>query len=174
MRTTSGVKVLVGALVVLGAFLVKQSFAAEAKFAYVDLATAFDSYQKTKDYDTKLQDMQQGKQKEIDVKVKEIKDAQDKLPLLAEKEKAKKQAEIDAKTKDLQDFQRKAETELREQRDNSLKEILKDIQDVVNDMSKKEKYMFVFNERVLLYGDPALDITKTVVDKLNSQVSKKK
>lgn len=161
------------AVFVLGGFLWQESARAE-KTAFVDLALLFDGYDKTKDFDTNLQDVQDKKQKDIDKKVEEIKGLQDKLPLLADKEKENKQDEIDKKTKDLQEFQRSAELDLRKERDEKLKEILKDIQDVVETVAKQKGYDFILNEKMILYGNKSLDITKDVLKIVNDNYKNKK
>lgn len=167
------IRVLVIMPLVLGSFLLSNVFAAE-KIAFVDLGMVFDGYLKTKDYDTRLEDSKNKGQKDIDTKVSEIKGLQDKLSLLSDKEKEKKQEEITKKTKDLQEFQRTTETTLLKERDERLKEILDDIQKVVTELAKKEGYTLIVNDRVLLYGDPSMDISKKVLDQLNDNYSKKK
>lgn len=161
------------AVFILNIFLLKELFAAEAKIAFVDLSVVFDEYTKTKDYDSQLEDSQDAKQKEIDKKVQAIKEMQDKLPLLAEKEKKNKQEEIDSKTRDLEGFRRDAENDLRKQRDERLKEVLEDIQKVVEDVAKQKGYDFILNERVLLYGNDSLDISKDILKMLNDNYKKK-
>lgn len=153
-------------------FFLSQEAFAEKKVAFVDLATVFDGYEKTKTFDVKLEESQKAKQKEIDAKVEAIKALQEKLSLLSDKEKAKKQEEINAKTKELQEFQRTSEMTLVKDRDERLKEILQDIQGVVEDFAKKEKYDLIFNERTLLYGDDSMDITPTVLKQLNDNYKK--
>ena len=165
------VRILVCAVFLLGAFLLQDTFAAE-KIAYVDLGLVFDGYGKTKDFDVKLESSQKTEQEKIDKKVEEIKELQDKIPLLSEEEKQDKQLEIDSLAKDLQEFQRSAEMDLRQQRDERLKEILQDIQDVIEEVAKEDKYTFILNERTLLYGDESLDISNEVLKRLNDKYQK--
>jgi len=174
MRINSKIfSILIIAILILSASPIKSVFA-EGKIAYVDLASVFDGYQKTKDYDIKLEGNQKEKQKEIDKKVEEIKGMQDKLDLLAEKEKKTKQEEIDKKTVELQEFQRNAEVSLREERNEKLKEVLQDIQDVVEGIAKEKGYDYILNDRVLLYGNESLNISNEVLTKLNENYKKKK
>lgn len=166
------VGILFVSLFIFGIFLLPEGLAAE-KIAFVDLGEVFDGYVKTKEYDVKLEGVQKSKQDEIDTKVTEIKKLQDNLALLSAKEKEKKQVDIDSKTKELQEFQRNAEMELMKDRDTKLKEILKDIQDVIEKFAKKEGYSLVVNDRVLLYGDPGMDISKEILKQLNDNYNKK-
>ncbi|NQU18676.1 OmpH family outer membrane protein [bacterium] len=165
-------RILVCVVFMLGVFLLQDVFAAE-KIVYVDLGLVFDGYEKTKDFDVKLEDTQKTEQERIDSKVDQIKELQDKLPLLSEEEKESKEGEIDGLTRDLQEFQRSAEMDLRSQRDEKLREILKDIQDTIKEVAKDKKYTFVLNERVLLYGDDNLNISDDILKKLNDSYTKK-
>jgi outer membrane protein len=153
--------------------LVKDVFAA-GKIAFVDLATVFDGYEKTKEYDVKLESTQKEKQTEIDKRVNAIKEMQNKLPLLSDQEKKGKETEISTKTKELQEFQSAAEIDLREERNERLKEVLQDIQNVVEEIAKANQYDFILNDRVLLYGNDALDISKEVLSKINEKYKSKK
>lgn len=164
--------ILILAAFVLSGALLQNAFAAD-NIAYVDLATVFDGYEKTKDYDVTLEQAQKEKQEEIDSKVESIKEMQDKLDLLNEEEKQSKQEEIYELTRDLQEFQRTAETDLTEQRNERLKEVLQDIQDVVEEIAKQKNYDYILNDRVLLYGKETLDISQDVLKQLNDNYKKK-
>jgi outer membrane protein len=163
---------LVGVIFVASIFLF-QGICFAQKIAFVDLAVVFDGYEKTKDYDVKLDGARKTEQEKIDKKVEEIKTLQDKLPLLSEGEKTAKQGEIDKLARDLQDYQRTAETTLIKDRNDKLEEVLKDIQGVVDELAKQEGYDIIVNNRALLYGNNSLDITTTVVKKLNEKYKKK-
>ncbi|MDD5618598.1 MAG: OmpH family outer membrane protein [Candidatus Omnitrophica bacterium] len=142
------------------------------KISYVDLAVVFDGYEKTKDYDVKLEGIRKTEQDKIDKKVEQIKALQDKMSLLSDAEKNKKQEEIDKLARELQEYQRSAETTLVKDRNEKLQEVLKDIQAVVEEMAKKDGYDLVINERTLLYANDKLNITDTVLKKLNDKYKK--
>ena len=137
------------------------------KIAYVDLSRLFDAYQKTIDYDKKLEAEQNTKEQERNKKTSEIKDLQSKLNLLNANEKDKQQKLIDAKTKELQDLDTQLQMSFRKDRDEKIKEILKDIESAVRDFAKSNNYTFILNDRVLIYGDQTKDITDKVLGILN-------
>jgi outer membrane protein len=143
------------------------------KLAYVDLSRAFSEYGKTKDYDKALGDKEDSYTAERDKKVNEIKQMQDKMNLLNDKEKEAKKADMESKMKTFQDFDRQKQTDLRKEQDEKMKEILQDIQDAVKEYSTKEGFTFVFNDRVLVYQDKSLDITDQVLEILNKKYPKK-
>lgn len=165
------VLVLVAAVFVLGLSAISAR-AAEIKLGYVDLSKLFDGYQKTKDYDKLLSDKEKAYETERDKKVADVKQLQDKLSLLSEKEKANKQAEFDNKVKALQDYDQQKQTDLRKERDEKIKEILQDIDKAIRAYAEKEGYTLVFNDRVLVYQQKQLDITDKIVDILGKGGSK--
>lgn len=161
---------VLGAGFFVSAILTGASFAAD-KFGTVDLAKTFSEYKKTKDYDKALGDREQVYTAERDKKVNELKQLQDKLNLLSEKEKESKKTDLDTKVKDFQEFDRQKQTDLRKEQDEKMKELLKDIEDAVKQYSEKEGFTMVFNDRILVYQNKALDITDKVIEILNKDSS---
>lgn len=152
-------------------FLTSGAFAAE-KFAYVDLSRLFSEYGKTKEFDKVLNDKQNSYRSEIDKKTNEVKQYQDKLNLLSDKEKENKKGEFESKVKSLQDFERQKLTDLRKEQDERMKEIFKDIEDAVKEYAQKEGYTLVFNDRVFVYQSKNMDITDKVIVILNKNYKK--
>jgi outer membrane protein len=138
------------------------------KLGYVDLGRLFDEYNKTKAYDKVLEDKQKVYETERDKKVNDLKALQSKIDILSEKEKEAKKPEFDTKVKALQEYQRVQETELRKDRDDKMKEILKDIEKAVGEYAKKENFTMIFNDRVLVYQDQSMDITEPALKILQS------
>jgi outer membrane protein len=149
------------------------SYAAE-KLGYVDLSRLFDEYGKTKDYDKVLEEKQKLYESERDAKVKEIKGLQDKYNLLSEKEKEKQRDSLEKKVQSYQQSDQQKQTDLRKERDEKIKEILKDIEEAIRQYAEKENYTFVFNDRVLVYQDKSLDITDKISDILAKSYTAKK
>ena len=143
------------------------------KIAFLDLSKLFDNYQKTKEYDTTLESSHATFKKEHDTKVEKIKDAQSKLDLMKEDEKAKLQKDIDQMIADLNEFDRSKTTDLRKQRDEKVREILLEIEKIVSDFAKTNKYDLILNDRVLIYGNETMDVTEQVLKILNDSYNKK-
>lgn len=148
--------------------------AAEAKIGYVDLARVFDEYNMTKDLDKQLEAKGAGKQGDRDRMVSEIKKLRDEAELLSAKAKEDKQAVIDEKLKTLQDFDRTTRDALRKERDAMVRDILKQIETVIQDFGKAQGYGYIFNDRVLVYKSEGNDLTAQVIKVLNDNYSKKK
>jgi outer membrane protein len=156
----------------LGLLLSGSAVLAAEKLAYVDLSKSFSEYQKTKDYDAVLGDKENAYSGERDKKVAEIKQFQDKMSLLSDKEKEAKKTDMETKVKSLQEFDRQKQADLREEQDKKMKEILKDIEDAVKQIAEKEGYTMVFNDRVLVYQTKETDITAKVLEILNKNYKK--
>ncbi len=158
-------------LFLCGLFLTSGAFAAD-KFGYVDLSRLFSEYGKTKDYDKTLSEKQNVFRTEIDKKTNEVKQYQDKLNLLSDKEKEAKKGEFETKVKGLQDFERQKLTDLRKEQDERMKEIFKDIEDAVKLYAEKEGYTLVFNDRIFVYQTKSMDITEKVLAILSKNYKK--
>lgn len=151
--------------------LVNIGFAAD-KFGYVDLSRIFSEYQKTKDYDKTLQGKTDAYESERQKKADEVKQLQDKINLLSDKEKEGKKPDLEAKIKAFQEYDRQKQTDLRKEQDEKMKEILKDIDDSIKKYSQAQGYTLVFNDRVLVYQDKALDISDKITADLNKGYKK--
>jgi len=149
---------VVAASIIFIAMFASGALAAE-KLGFVDLTRLFDEYSRTKEYDKVLGDKQKSYESERDKKVNEVKQIQDKMNLLNEKEKETKKADLEEKIKALQEFDRVETTDLRKERDEKMKEILKDIERAVAEYAKSNGYTLIFNDRVLVYQDKSLDAT---------------
>lgn len=161
-------KIIIASLitVLLGVFLGSDLFAAD-KFGYVNLGRIFDEYNKTKDYDKILEKKQKDFETERETKINEIKSLQDKLGLVDEKQKAAKKTELEEKVKAFQDYERKKVEALKKERDEILKEVLKDIEKAVHQQAESESYTLVFNDRVLVYQTKDGDLTDKVIAIVN-------
>lgn len=162
------------AIVSFGLIVFHNAYAQEQKLkiAYVDLSRVFDEYKKTEKYDKELEEKGKTKTAEREKKVKDIKDLQDKLSVLSKDEKEKTQGKIDEKLKDLQEFDGKMQTDLRIERDNMLKEILKEIEKAIREYAEANSLDLIFNDRILLYGNKTLDITDGIIKALNEKYNK--
>ncbi|MCX7926753.1 MAG: OmpH family outer membrane protein [Candidatus Omnitrophica bacterium] len=148
-------------------FLGNVCFAQQLKVAYVDLTKIFSEYYKTQEYDKILGDKQNAYEQERDKMVSEIKQFQDKMNLLSDKEKDAKKAELENKIKNLQEFDRSKQGDLRKEQDEKMKELLKDINEAIKQYCQQQGYTLVFNDRVLVYQDKSLDITDKIIEIIN-------
>ncbi len=151
----------------LSFYLSAPAWAKMDKVGYVDVAKIFDGYQKTKDNDAKLQAAGKKKEEERDAIVHEVRRLKDEQALLAEDAREKKQDAIDGKVKELQEFDAQARRELGEERNKKVREIFKDIDDIVQRYGERKGFDLIFNDRVLLYRNSNYDVTHDVLEELN-------
>lgn len=163
-----GIAIVVGIMTLSVFFCMGPAAYATGKIAYVDLSQSFDKYEKTKVFDEQLSTLQKDKEKELEQLSNDIKTLEDKMSLLSEKEKTAKQQELDVKSKKLKETSQQVALDLRKERDEKLKEILQDIEKVVQSYAQKNGYDFILNDRVLLYGAASADVTQDIVELLNS------
>ena len=81
---------------------------------------------------------------------------------------------IDEKIKTLQDFDRTTRDALRKERVGMVRDILKEIEVVIQDFGRAQGYGYIFNDRVLVYKSEANDLTSQVIKVLNDNYAKKK
>ena len=142
------------------------------KIGYIDLSRSFDEYQKTKDFDKELEkkgDMKQGEREKL---VQDIRKMREELELMNKSAREKKETDIEAKIKSLQEFDQEAKTDLTKERDNMVKDILKEMSDVIKEYGQKNGYSIILNDRVLLYGDPGMELTNEIIKILNEKYNK--
>ena len=142
------------------------------KIGYIDLSKSFDEYQKTKDFDKELEkkgDMKQGEREKL---VQDVRKMREELELMNKSAREKKEADIEAKIKSLQEFDQEAKTDLTKERDNMVKDILKEMSDVIKEYGQKNGYSIILNDRVLLYGDSGMELTNEIIKILNEKYNK--
>jgi len=164
------VAVIFAAGILLGGFAEK-AYAKDSKIGYVFMAKVFDEYYKTKDSEKVLSEKGAVKEAERKKMIDELKKMKDEQALLSDKAKQGKQTVIDSKVKVLQDFDMKTRDELLKERNDMLSGIMSDITKVITDYAKTEGYDVVLNSdpRVMLYGAEGMDITATILAKLNKK-----
>lgn len=144
------------------------AFAAEkGKIGYVDLSRLFDEYHKTKEYDKKLEAKHANLEKIGKEKVEKIKKSESKLALLKEDQRKTLEDEIDAMKGEAQEFVRQEQSSLTKERNERIREILLEIEKIVSDFAAKKKYDIILNDRVLIYGNPAHNLTEEILTILN-------
>ncbi len=169
MRTK---KIIMG-VVFMFIFLATNAFAADGKMGYVDLSRLFDQYHKTKEYDKVLEAKHADYQKERGVKVDKIKEAQGKLDLLTADKKAAVKDDIEKMKADLLELDRQKQADLTKERNEKIRDILLEIEKIVSGFAEKENYSLILNDRVLIYGNPAMNITEPILTILNGDTTKK-
>ncbi len=146
------------------------AFAQEArKIAVVSLSRVFDNYEKTRDVDATLEKKGEEKNKERDALVEKVNKLKDEVQLLSRQARREKEDKLNALMRELQDFDRDARIELRRERDDLVKEIFEEMDEIISRYGKEHGYDLIFDERVLIYADDTVDITKDITGLLNKK-----
>jgi len=144
------------------------------KIAVIDTEQVLLASQAGKTAVGELKKLQEQKEGEIRAKVQELKDLQTKisegrLSLAQDKldDLTKQYEEKEIAAKRLQDD---ATRELGKKRDQLFEQIDKGVMPVINQVGKEMGYTLIFRkfESGLIYADEAIDITKTVVERLDA------
>ncbi len=157
---------LIIALVVFG-LMVPAGFSKDAKIGYVDLRRAFYEYEKTKTLETELTELTESSQADRTKLVEEITKLRDEAELLSGTAREQKQGAIDAKLAELQDFDRKTRQLLLNKKNDMFRQVIDDIQKVVEGIGKKDGYDYVLDSRNIMYANESFDLTDVVLKQLN-------
>ena len=137
------------------------------KIGYINVSKIFAGYQKTKESDSKIQEIKKKKLEERDALIHEIRRLTDEQALLSDDARSKKQEEIDAKAEEVRKFDASVNRELGEVSDKKSREIFKDINDVVQKYGERKGFDLIFNDQVFIYKSPRFDLTRDILDELN-------
>ena len=161
------------------------------KFGTVDMKRVFDSYYKTKDAESKINEARNAAKKELEDRMdiakkslEEVKKLDEEIqkPELskeAKEQKAKirsdKAAELQNMDREIREFQASREKQLQEQSVRMRAGIVDDINKVVTDKVKAENFDFVFDKSgpslngvpIVLFARDSYDFTDTVITVLN-------
>jgi len=162
-----GRKILGAVVLVLCMVLSAGAFAKELKVGVLDMRKVFYEYNKTKDFNQKLEKEDAEVKKEIEKKTQELRKIRDEIDLLSEKAKEKKEPELRKKIKDLDDFRKEKIEEFLRKKDEMFKEIRQDIMDTANTYATKNGYDLLFDNAMFVYSTENFDITDVIIKELN-------
>jgi outer membrane protein len=151
--------VLVGIL--LATLLVSQSSTGSSlRVAYVDIEKATESYQKWKDLNEKYKrdySFYQNKLKEMEDELKKM------------QEEGRPQEEIQAKQKEILTKKTEYENLLKSEYQPKIQEIMNEVVKKIQEYASVMGYDLVLTNQVVVYGNPAFDITEQVIAYINQQ-----
>jgi len=143
------------------------------KIGIVNLDKILHEYKRTLVSDKKLEEFYNAKQAERERLVSEVKNLREELVLLNEESRRERQQQVEGKMKGLADFDRESKDALQKARDQAIKEILDEVEEVVTSFSKEKGFDLVISSRAVLYGVETLDLTDPILTILNDRYTKK-
>jgi len=170
------VKKIIGLLIVLMVMMSFSStcFAEDLKIGYVDIFKVFNDYEKTKEYDQKLEVRKSAAEEKLEAKKETIEKLQNKLDLLKDSEKEKEEAKLEKEVNEYRDLEREIFTDIKKERDDKMKDIIKDINIIIKDYAQKNNFDLIVNANTVLYGSATMDITDQILKVSNKNYKKKK
>ena len=174
-----------------GAILLTGSAQAEIKVGTIDMKQVFDTYYKTKDAESKINEARAQAKKELDERLDSFNKAQEEAkklneeankPELAAAAKADKSKLLNEKLqglgalqREIQEFQQSRERQLSEQSVRSRNNLVEEINKVISDKVKAAGYDVVLDKSgqslnavgVVVYSRDSFDFTNVVVTELN-------
>jgi outer membrane protein len=88
---------------------------------------------------------------------------------LSPKQQEEEAAKLRTKEEEIRKFEADSQQQLLKKREELVQPILDEVNTAIQAVAKENGYQFIFDEQVLLYKDPAMDITKLVKTKLGLQ-----
>lgn len=99
-------------------------------------------------------------------------DLDKKGPLLKDEERRNMEADFQKRSVNLQRTMGDYQQDLRQKENEMMAEILKELEGVVSDLGKSEKYTVILERSQILYSDQGTDITSKVIEAYNNRVKK--
>jgi len=99
-------------------------------------------------------------------------DIDKKGPLLKEEERRNLEADFQKRSVNLQRSMGDYQEELRQKEGAMMSELLKELEGVVADFGKAEKFTIILERSQILYSDQGTDVTQKVIESYNTRVKK--
>ncbi|HEX7232881.1 MAG TPA: OmpH family outer membrane protein [Candidatus Binatia bacterium] len=99
-------------------------------------------------------------------------DIEKKGPLLKDEERRNLEADYQRRSVTLQRAMSDYQQDLQQKRNEMMSDILKDLEQIVNEIGKADKFTLILERSQILYSDQGIDITSKVIETFNSRMKK--
>lgn len=99
-------------------------------------------------------------------------DLEKKGPLLRDDERRNLEVDLQKRSVNLQRSMSDLQQELQVKNNEMMSEILKELEKIVNEIGKSEKFTLILERSQILYSDQGIDITSKVIETYNSRAKK--
>ena len=99
-------------------------------------------------------------------------DLDKKGPLLKEEERRSMEGDLQKRSVILQRTMNDYQQDLRQKESEIMSDILKEVEQIVNEVGKAEKFTLIFERSQIIYSDQGIDITSKVIETYNNRVKK--
>lgn len=161
-------KISVLAAVLLAVSMISTiSFAASEKVGVVNMKRAFYEYEKTKTLESELSGITTKLGEDRKKMVEALTKLRGEMELASGNAKSKKQVEVDQRLAQLAEFDRESRRQVMEKKNTMFKDVIDEINAVVEDIGKKGNYDYILDEQSVRYFKDNYDITDEVLKRLN-------
>ena len=159
-------------------FCGQHTFAADvAKIGVIDLQKILETSAAGKSIQAELKNEKDKMEADLQKKGTEIENIRKRLEresmVMGKEMREEKERESRIKINDFKTLQKKYRTELQKLEVQLMNQLQKDIQELVNAIGKKEGYLLIINKYGVLYSPGSIDITDSLIKKLNEKSKKK-
>jgi outer membrane protein len=99
-------------------------------------------------------------------------DIDKKGPLLKDEERRNLEADFQKRSVNLQRAMSDYQQDLQQKNNEMMADILKDLEQIVNEVGKTDKFTLILERSQILYSDQGIDITSKVIETYNSRAKK--
>ena len=99
-------------------------------------------------------------------------DLDKKGPLLRDEERRNLESDLQKRSVNLQRSMADHQQELQAKNNQMMSEILKELEKIVNEVGKADKFTLILERSQILYSDQGIDITSKVIESYNSRAKK--
>ena len=99
-------------------------------------------------------------------------DLDKKGPLLRDEERRNLESDLQKRSVNLQRSMADHQQELQSKNNEMMSEILKELEKIVNEVGKADKFTLILERSQILYSDQGIDITSKVIESYNSRAKK--
>ena len=167
-------------LVLFIVFLVPVSARAAdpAKFGVIDLQKVLNESERGVKAKADLESLIKSKESVIEEKAKTVEKLNSELEkqasALSPEAKKKKQDELEKIQRESQRLLQDSQIEVKKKEGELTEAIIKDIREIVEKFGADEGYTFIIEKGILLYSDKGIDLTDSVIKKLNESKARSK
>ena len=150
------------------------------KIGCVDMGKIFEGYEGTKNLDLELKRIESEKKAQKQELIKEIKKLKEEVKFFSDNGKAEKQKEIEIKVKELQNFDFQLRQELTQERRKKLQAAMAGIESAIREYGEGNHYDLILNSvsfgglKNVYYAKEGLDLSDKVIDILNMKYESQK
>ena len=166
-------------IIIISIFVNHHVFAADvAKIGVIDLQKILETSANGKFIQAELKKQKDEMEADLKKKGTEIENIRKRLEresmVMGKEKREEKEREFRIKTNDFKSLQKKYRSDLQKHEGRLMQKLSDDVNEIVNEIGKKEGYLIIINKLGVIYSPNSIDVTDNVIGKLNTKFAKKK